>query len=58
MSHTACRFFQQQAKAIIHRLNAQGRVPILAGGTGLYIKALLEDYQFNETGSTRPSASR
>lgn len=42
--------FQQQAKAIIHRLNAQGRVPILAGGTGLYIKALLEDYQFNETG--------
>lgn len=42
--------FQQQAKAIIHSLNEQGRVPILAGGTGLYVKALLEDYQFNETG--------
>ena len=42
--------FQQQAKAIIHSLNERGRVPILAGGTGLYVKALLEDYQFNETG--------
>lgn len=42
--------FQEQAKAIIHRLNEQGKVPILAGGTGLYIKALLEDYRFNETG--------
>lgn len=42
--------FQQQAKAIIHRLNEQGKIPVLAGGTGLYIKALLEDYQFNETG--------
>ena len=30
--------FQQQAKAIIHRLNEQGKVPILAGGTGLYVK--------------------
>lgn len=42
--------FQQQAQSIIHALNAQGKIPILAGGTGLYIKALLENYQFNETG--------
>lgn len=42
--------FQQQAQGIIHDLNAQGKIPILAGGTGLYIKALLENYQFNETG--------
>jgi len=42
--------FQQQAGAIIRRLNAEGRIPIIAGGTGLYLKALLEDYAFNETG--------
>ena len=35
--------FQQQAKAIIHRLNAQGRVPILAGGTGLYNIYIMEE---------------
>ena len=41
--------FVARAKPIIHAVNAQGRIPILAGGTGLYIKALLEGYQFNET---------
>ncbi len=43
--------FQQQAKKIIHEINEKGRIPILAGGTGLYTKALLENYQFNETGT-------
>ncbi|MGN0950947.1 MAG: tRNA (adenosine(37)-N6)-dimethylallyltransferase MiaA [Mitsuokella sp.] len=43
--------FQQQAEAIIHELNGRGKIPILAGGTGLYSKALLENYQFNETGT-------
>ncbi len=41
--------FVEQARPIIHQINAEGRIPILAGGTGLYIKALLEGYQFNET---------
>ena len=41
--------FVAGAKKHIRELNAQGKVPILAGGTGLYIKALLEGYQFNET---------
>lgn len=41
--------FTKQARPIIRRLNAEGRIPVLAGGTGLYIKALLEGYQFNET---------
>lgn len=40
--------FQQQSSAIIKFLNNQGKIPILAGGTGLYVKALLEGYQFNE----------
>lgn len=41
--------FVEQARPIIHQINAEGRIPILAGGTGLYVKALLEGYQFNET---------
>ena len=41
--------FHQLVKPIISRLNQQGKVPILAGGTGLYVKSLLEGYVFNET---------
>ncbi|MCR5438961.1 MAG: tRNA (adenosine(37)-N6)-dimethylallyltransferase MiaA [Selenomonas sp.] len=41
--------FIEGAQPIIHELNERGKIPILAGGTGLYVKALLEGYQFNET---------
>lgn len=41
--------FHRLAKPVISRLNRQGKVPILAGGTGLYVKSLLEGYAFNET---------
>ena len=41
--------FIQGVKPLITRLNQQGKIPILAGGTGLYIKSLVEGYQFNET---------
>ena len=41
--------FVQQVKPLITKLNNQGKIPILAGGTGLYIKSLVEGYQFNET---------
>lgn len=41
--------FIDLAREKIHELNERGMVPILAGGTGLYIKALLEGYQFNVT---------
>ena len=41
--------FINLAKPVITLLNQQGRIPILAGGTGLYIKLLVEGYQFNET---------
>ena len=30
-------------------MNRRGKLPILVGGTGLYIQALLEGYQFNPT---------
>lgn len=39
--------FLQQVKTIITELNQQGKIPILAGGTGLYIQSLLEGYELN-----------
>ena len=39
--------FQQQAAGLIHEITERGNLPILVGGTGLYIKALLEDYRFS-----------
>ena len=41
--------FQRMAKQRIDDLQKRGRIPILAGGTALYIKALLEGYSFCET---------
>jgi tRNA dimethylallyltransferase len=35
--------FNERASAIIEELNQQGKIPIIAGGTGLYIKALIEN---------------
>jgi len=39
--------FQARAAAIVAAVNARGAIPILAGGTGLYVRALLEGYRFN-----------
>ena len=39
--------FQAAASKIISNLNRQGKTPIVAGGTGLYIQALIEGYKFN-----------
>ena len=39
--------FKERAQRLITEINARGHLPIIAGGTGLYIKALLEDYAFN-----------
>lgn len=40
--------FQQEAKAAAERIYASGRIPIIAGGTGFYIQALLYDVDFTE----------
>ena len=40
--------FQNQAKEIIGRLNDRNILPILSGGTGLYVQSLLENYNFND----------
>lgn len=38
--------YQQDCRAKIAEITARGKWPILVGGTGLYIKAALYDYQF------------
>ena len=38
--------FQETARAIIDEIITQNKLPIIVGGTGLYIKALLYDYVF------------
>ena len=43
--------FQKQAHNLIIKINSAGHIPVLAGGTGLYIRALLEGYRFSEAPS-------
>lgn len=40
--------FRQDVQQLIPAIQARGKVPILCGGTGLYIQALLQAHQFTE----------
>ena len=40
--------FQQYARECIDKIRVQGKLPIVAGGTGLYVDALIFDYDFSE----------
>lgn len=39
--------FQKQARSKIAEIKARGKLPIIAGGSGLYIQAVLFDYKFD-----------
>ena len=41
--------FQQMAKDALNEIYAKGKVPIVVGGTGFYIQALLYDIDFSES---------
>lgn len=41
--------YQEQARAAIDDISIRGKTPILVGGTGLYIKAVLDEMNFPET---------
>jgi tRNA dimethylallyltransferase len=41
--------YQRDARAEIERLLAAGRVPVLTGGSGLYVQAVLDDLRFPGT---------
>lgn len=43
--------FQEYAKRCIRDIHERGKIPILAGGTGFYIQAVLYDIDFTETAS-------
>ena len=40
--------FQQMAKAAMTDIYSRGKIPIIVGGTGFYIQALLYDIDFTE----------
>ncbi|RJQ88301.1 tRNA (adenosine(37)-N6)-dimethylallyltransferase MiaA [Amycolatopsis panacis] len=41
--------YQRDARATIERIRARGRVPVLTGGSGLYVQAVLDDLRFPGT---------
>ncbi len=43
--------FQEYARRYIHEICERGKIPILIGGTGFYIQAVLYDIDFTENGS-------
>ena len=40
--------FQEMAKKAMEEIYAKGKIPILAGGTGFYIQAVVKDIDFSE----------
>lgn len=42
--------FVELTKKLIAQINQNGKLPIVVGGTGLYVKALLEGYDFGGSG--------
>jgi tRNA dimethylallyltransferase len=43
--------YQRLARSVIDDVRARGRVPILVGGSGLYVRAVLDDLEFPGTDS-------
>lgn len=41
--------YQRLARAAVDDVRARGRVPILVGGSGLYVRAVLEEFEFPGT---------
>ena len=42
-------WYQEQARAAISEIHARGKDAVIVGGTGLYIKAILDDLNFPDT---------
>lgn len=43
--------FQQIVRPLITEIHSKKKLPIIVGGTGLYIQSVIYDYQFTETAS-------
>lgn len=44
--------FQTVTQELIASIRCRGKIPIVVGGTGLYIRSILDDYDFPEEGSS------
>lgn len=42
------KIFQERARAYMEEIRQKGKLPIICGGTGMYIKSCIYDYQFLE----------
>ena len=49
--------FKRAAEALIEEIAGRGKLPIIVGGTGLYVYALLYDYTFPAGGRTEERAA-
>lgn len=47
--------FQKRARFLIEEISARGKVPIVVGGTGLYIESLLYDVTLGGSGENDPA---
>ncbi len=45
--------YSRSVKTVFQGIRQRGRLPILVGGTGLYIKAVIDGYSFTEAGTDR-----
>ncbi len=45
--------YQKEAVKIIEKLWGEGKLPVLVGGTGLYINSVIEGYAFGQKGANR-----
>ncbi len=45
--------FQRLARAKIEEIHNKGKLPFLVGGTGLYIQAVIDPYEFPDTGDVK-----
>lgn len=52
-TYTAARW-KQQAEAAIADIHARGRLPVVCGGTGLYVRALTDDLDFASDSTESP----
>ena len=50
--------FKQMAENAISEIYADGKIPVIAGGTGFYIQALLYDIDFTETDEDEEARSK
>jgi tRNA dimethylallyltransferase len=44
--------YQLEARAVIEQIESRGNVPVLVGGSGLYVSAVVQDFRFPGTDAT------